>query len=165
MFVFPPRPRLSAGERQFYIAALIVALMGALLAHVSLSDISAQGHVQDLHLRDPMTLWTLAAGAIGAVAGFGSTYARWFGYAGTVGWIRALYGGVGISLVGSVVGGTLILPYYGTMFGPFQLVIVMIAHPLLALAWVAVLAAVHWLLIPWQAERDSIFRAVKEPLV
>lgn len=160
--MFPPRLRLTPGERQFYLAVAFVALMGAVLACVITGRLASQGG--GLVMSDPYTMWTLFAGAAGALAGFFSAYANWFGCPGPAGWIRAIIGGVVLSAVGSVVSGTLILPYYGTMFAPFQLIIAMIAYPALALAWIATLATAHRLLCTWRAERDSIF-FTEEPVV
>jgi len=162
LFVFQPLSRPTRGERQFYIAMVFLALMGALLACTITMRLAAQG--ADRIALDPFTVWTLFAGAVGALTAFFGAYSRWFGHPGLGGWGRAAIGGLIISGVGSVVGGSLILPYYGTMFAPFQLVIAMIGYPALGIAWIATLAAVHRLLIQWQAERNSIFYQ-QEPIV
>ena len=63
-----------------------------------------------------------------------------------------------------MIGGTLILPYYGTMFAPMKLIIVMFEVPAFAVLWVAMVACVHMLMIEWRQERDSIFTAMPQPL-
>lgn len=162
MVVFPPRARLTLGERNFLLAAISVAAVGAGLACLITARLAAKdGAIVAL---DPFTLWTLVAGAVGALAGFFSAYHVWFGHAGPQGWVRCIIGGLVVSGVGSVIAGTLILPYYGTMFAPFQMIIAMIGSPWMALIWGGVIVAAHRWLIKWRAERDSIF-FVEEPIL
>ena len=67
---------------------------------------------------------------------------------------------VGVSVLAGLIGGTLAMPVYGTMFGPFLLVVTLAGSPLLALLWCVNLGAVHVLLSDWQNERDSSFAPV-----
>ena len=162
MVVYSPRARLTLGERNFLLAASVVATVGAGLACVMTARLASDP--SSVTAFDPFTLWTLLAGAVGALVGFFSAHYLWFGHAGALGWIRCAIGAVWVSGVGSVTAGTLILPYYGTMFAPFQMIVAMIGAPWLAVLWCGALAAAHRLLIPWRAERDSIFY-VEEPIV
>ena len=162
MFVFPPRLRMSEGERNFLFAIFAVGALSALMSSVIVVRLSAYGPAS--FVSDPFALWTVVAGAAGGLLGFWSTYNRWFGFAGTPGLVRAAFGGLMISFIGTVAGGTLILPYYGTMFGPFQFVIALIETPTLGMLWVVMLICVHKLLEDWRNERDSIF-SEKEPPV
>ncbi|MCW1951376.1 MAG: hypothetical protein KIH44_008410, partial [Octadecabacter sp.] len=54
-------------------------------------------------------------------------------------------------------GGTLGLPLYGTMFGPFIVVVTLLGAPILAMLWAFTLLGIHILLASYQRERDSIF--------
>ena len=161
MFVFPPRGRLTDGERNFYIAMIGLGVLGALLAHVTIMRFASE--IPGLHGLDPMALWVIIAGLIGGVGGFFSCYRTYLGHEGFFGWMRALFGGVIITGLGAVISGTLILPFYGTMFAPFQIVISMIEYPVLAVVWAAVLMCAHLLMRQWRRERDSIFAVVHEP--
>lgn len=148
-------PTLSVGERRFLVALCGTGVLGAVLACIGvmrLSDTSPASQSEFV-----FTYWTAVAGFVGAAGGFMSSYSRWFGHIGSSGWLSALCGAMVLSGVGSVVAGSLILPLYGTMFGPLQLVTTLIAHPLLAVSWIGMLICVHGLLRPWRAERDSIF--------
>ena len=62
-----------------------------------------------------------------------------------------------ISFAGSLIAGTLALPLYGTMFGPFALAVIFVSSPLLAGLWAFNLFGVHVLMCQWRIERDSIF--------
>lgn len=162
VFVFRSRPRLSGGEKNYLLALSSIGVVGAILAIVVTLRLSAHGAIR-IEV-DAFTVWTAIAGCIGAMCGFTSVYSRWFGFPEGAGWIRALIGGLLLSGIGSVVAGTLILPYYGTMFAPFQLIIAMIEFPVLGLVWVAIIVCAHKLLEDWRAERESIFQT-EEPLV
>ena len=67
--------------------------------------------------------------------------------------IRALRGIIAVSFVGTLIGGTLALPFYGTMFGPLMFVLTLVGHPGLAALWLATLIACHFLLQVWRRER------------
>lgn len=162
MVVFPPRLRMSGGERNFLFAICGVGVLSAIFASMIVLRLSA--HAPADFISDPFAAWTFLAGAAGGVGAFLSIYHRWLGFAGTSGWVRAAVGGLMISFIGAVAGGTLILPYYGTMFGPFQLIIAMIEMPLLGAIWIMMMICAHKLLVGWRAERDSIFNE-DEPLV
>jgi hypothetical protein len=70
---------------------------------------------------------------------------------------RALAGIIWISLVGAIIGGTLALPLYGTMFAPFTLIVTLTTSPVIALIWAAHMLAVHVLMAVYRRERDSVF--------
>jgi hypothetical protein len=73
--------------------------------------------------------------------------------------IRAVGGIVLICFTAPIVAGSLALPLYGTMFGPFMFGTTIVAVPLLGLIWAFTLLAVHLCLAPWRRERDSVFTA------
>lgn len=99
--------------------------------------------------------WIMLSSAIGGCAGL-YIGRDWMGHAGSRGAIRAAIGAVWISLVGAVIGGTLALPLYGTMFGPFTLVVTLFGAPLLALVWACALFSAHLMFKVQRAEYDSI---------
>ena len=63
---------------------------------------------------------------------------------------------VWISFVGALIGGTLALPFYGTMFGPFTLVVTLLNAPFLAVLWIWTLFSAHLMIKERRIERDSI---------
>jgi hypothetical protein len=62
-----------------------------------------------------------------------------------------------VTFIGSLIGGTLGLPFYGTMFGPFIVVVTLMGAPLLAMLWAFNLLGAHVLLGIYRSERDTIF--------
>ena len=103
-------------------------------------------------------LWIVLCGALGSAAALRMSGDK-MGQTGGKGVVSAIYGGNWISFVGALIAGTLALPLYGTMFGPFVLGVTLYGAPLLAGLWAANLIAVHMLLISWNRERNSIFHA------
>jgi hypothetical protein len=131
------------------------SILGAMLACVAVMRLSDASLGGDGSLA--ITYWTIFAGCVGGAFGFWACYERWFGYAGIGGWISAAFGALAFSGIGSVTAGTLILPLYGTMFGPLQLIMTMIGKPMLAVIWLGMMICTHGLLGQWRRERDSIF--------
>ena len=64
-----------------------------------------------------------------------------------------------VTFFGPIIAGTLALPLYGTMFGPFTLGLIFFASPMTAVFWLGNLLGVHVLFLTWHSERDSIFGA------
>ena len=48
------------------------------------------------------------------------------------------------------------LPFYGTMFGPFTLVVSLFSAPILAILWITALFSAHLMIKVRRIERDSI---------
>lgn len=145
----------SAGERNFLWALIGTCLVGAILSCIAVLRLTETYPASQFELA--FTSWTAVAGFVGAGAALWSTYNRWFGKPGTAGWISAMIGALLVSGIGSVVAGSLILPLYGTMFGPLQLFVTLIDTPVLAVVWFGMLMCAHVLLTRWRSERDSIF--------
>jgi hypothetical protein len=145
---------LTAGERNLIIAYASVSLFGAVLAVCAVLQLGEGA----LFLRAPTQyeIWTCIAGAIGA--GLALYIAQQhLGHGGWRGWVRAAGGMVMLCFTGSIVTGTMVLPLYGTMFGPFTLTMILAGSPFLAALWLTTLCGAHLLVSVWRAERDSIF--------
>ena len=99
--------------------------------------------------------WVIFSSAVGGCMGL-YLGREWLGHAGAKGHGRALLGMVWISFVGALFGGTLALPLYGTMFGPFTLVVTLFSAPLLAVLWFSALFSAHLMIKVRRIERDSI---------
>jgi hypothetical protein len=145
---------MTDGERCLGLAYVIVALFGAGMAFVTVTRMG-QGAI----LSRPMTgyeTWIVVTGAVGGLAGLylGSGL---MGGTGLVGHLRGALGTLSVSFLGALIAGTLSLPFYGTMFGPFTLAVSLAGAPILAGLWFSNLMAAHLLIGAWRIERDTIF--------
>lgn len=145
---------LTEGERSFLLAHLATAVIGAILAF---SAVMSMEH--SAFFTEPLTaydLWLVGSGAIGGALGLYLNRHR-IGQAGPAGAMQALGAIIMSNLTGAVICGTLALPLYGTMFGPFTLIMILVTSPFLGLIWLANQLAAHLLLARYHAERNSIF--------
>ncbi|MFT5649580.1 MAG: hypothetical protein ACJAXK_002624 [Yoonia sp.] len=151
------RITLTEGEQSILLAFFGVAFFGAALALNVVTTLG--GHAAMFRPFAAYDYWIVLSGALGGCAGL-YMGRNWMGLPGLHGIASAIVGTVWISFLGGVVGGTLALPFYGTMFGPFTLFVSLFSAPLLAVFWACILMAAHFLLMVWRAERDTIFNAV-----
>ena len=100
--------------------------------------------------------WIVVAAGIGGVVALFLSGDR-MGQSGPWGVARGFAGAIWVTFIGALIGGTLGLPFYGTMFGPFIVCVTLLGAPLLALLWAFNLFGIHMLLGVYQRERDSIF--------
>ena len=146
-------PRRSEGERRLFIGQLMTGIFGALLALVVVFRLSP-----DALIDRPISgfeWWVVTAGFIGGWSATGLARER----LGRRGLGNMLLGMGAVTFFAPIIAGTLGLPLYGTMFGPFTLALIFVASPITALLWAANLVGVHILFRTWHAERDSIFGA------
>lgn len=146
----------TEGERHATLAYIALGLVGAALSflialRIGRSSFMARG--PDLY-----DLWLAVSGMAGACLALRYGAGR-FGHPGTQGLRRALQGMVIVTLLAPVLAGTLVLPLYGTMFGPLALAVTFAGSPFVALIWFATLAGVHLLFLTLRLERETIFRA------
>jgi len=145
----------SRGERARVLAGLVVAAGSAILCRIAVGRLE-NGPILPVVAPGWYDLWILAAGVVGGLGGF-YLVRESLGQPGPAGWPRAFFAALALGFSGSVIAGTLVLPIYGTMFGPLVLAVTLIDLPLLAVAWGGSLYGVHVLMRRWRAERDSIF--------
>jgi len=158
MHALLPKGRIfSDGERALALALVATALFGAVVAAIAVMRFD-DGAVISRPL-SPYELWIVASGAIGAAAGL-YLWRHRIGQIGLRGAARSLTGMVLVSALGAVIAGTLALPLYGTMFGPFTLAVILASSPVAAAAWFVNQLAAHLLVQKYHTERDSIFVAV-----
>lgn len=146
----------SWGERLLISAYCMLALAGAGVA-MRIDQTIASSVTADVGpgLYDA---WIVVAGAIGGMCGL-FVVRKHLGHSGMHGrlrWVGAMIYG---TFVAGVVGGTLALPLYGTMFGPFAVGVTLFTDWTLALVWVGAFVIAHLKVRAWNRERDSIFRA------
>lgn len=148
----PWRP--SEGEKQLLTAIFGVAIFGGMFSFVIVSQMGEEkSMLRHLSLAD---LWFVTAGALGAMGGI-YLGRRWLGHPGPRGALLATLGVPMISFLCAVIGGTLALPFYGTMFGPMIFALTLLGNPFLAVVWFTVLTATHFLMAGWRRERESLF--------
>lgn len=147
---------ITEGEQSILLAYFGVGFFGAALALNVVNTLG--GHEIMQHAYSAYDYWVIVSGVVGSWAGFYMGRA-WMGLPGLRGIPFAMIGTVWISFLGGLVGGSLALPLYGTMFGPFTLFVSLFSAPLLAMFWACILMASHFLLMVWRDERDSIFNA------
>jgi hypothetical protein len=144
----------TAGEKRLYAAAMAVTLAGGV---VSFSVVTQMGDNKAmLRSLSSADYWFVIAGMCGSLAALFAGR-DWLGHGGIVGVLKLIAGILAITFMGTIIGGTLALPLYGTMFGPMMFVVTIAAHPVLALVWLNALIAAHLLMTLWRRERDSIF--------
>lgn len=138
------------------VAFFGVGLAGAVLAFTIVTRLG--GDAALFRAVTAYDLWVIASGVLGA----GSALylgRKWLGNAGPLGHGMAVVGILIVTLISGVCAGTLVLPLYGTMFGPFLIVVTLWAHPGLAVIWLLVLTSSHLLFAIYRRERASIFAA------
>ena len=147
--------RATDGERGHVLAYVIVTLAGALMTFLIVTRLESA----DRPLFTALTsyeIWVTVSGGIGAIAALYLT-GELMGQPGKTGFLHALRGVLWLSFAGSLISGTFALPLYGTMFGPFSLVVTVIGAPILGVLWFGALFAAHFLMIRYRRERQSIW--------
>ncbi|WP_322889602.1 MULTISPECIES: hypothetical protein [unclassified Yoonia] len=97
--------------------------------------------------------WMILAGALAGLAAM--VIARgWLGMPGVLGAIRACFGALVMAILAALIGGSLIMPVYGTYYAPFVVLSAFIANPLWAVLWCGGVGVAHAVLS--QAERRRL---------
>lgn len=102
--------------------------------------------------------WLLTSGILGASLALRLAQHR----LGRPGISDAVKGMALVTFVAPILAGTLALPGYGTMFGPFTLCLIFWAAPITAALWFTSLTGIHLMMRQWHSERDSIFGPASE---
>jgi hypothetical protein len=145
----------SHGEYRLALAVLALFLFGAGLGLITALRLGHGGIMREgLGLYD---IWLVLSGGLGAAGALFLLRDR-FGHEGTAGLMRALGGIAGVSFLAPLIAGTLSLPLYGTMFGPFTFAVILAGMPVFAVVWFFMLALTHLMLRSLRDERESIFR-------
>ncbi|SHI61000.1 hypothetical protein [Wenxinia saemankumensis] len=146
--------KLSAGERQQVQSYAAMALVSAFVGYVVVVNLDAGRSVFDP--LGPYHVWLIVAATLGGVLGLHFVRSH-LGHSGPRGWLRLARAIAQGTLYAGLFGGTLALPLYGTMFGPFTLLVTLAAWPAVGLMWVLIYLIAHLHRAEYQRERDSIF--------
>jgi len=150
------KKKITDGERARALAFVLVGVSSAGLGFLTVI------HLDKTALFDRLSwyqTWIIVASGIGGMAALFLSGDR-MGQSGVQGAIRSVAGAIWLTFIGALIGGTLSLPFYGTMFGPFTVCVTLLGAPVLAILWGFNLVGVHVLLGIYQRERDSIFGPV-----
>ena len=157
---FAGREKRSLGERRLFLGHLATGCFGAALALIVVLRLDP-GAMFERSL-GWYERWIVLSGFLGGIASVALARDR----LGRDGWRDPLIGIALMTALGPIIAGTLALPLYGTMFGPFTMGVIFVASPTVGLLWLSNAFMVHLLLRSWHAERDSIFgRSPPVPLM
>jgi len=147
------RDKQSDGERARALAYFLVGVCSAFLGLLAVLHLNRASLFESFNLYE---WWIIVASSLGGMVALFLSGDR-LGQQGLLGLRRAIAGGIWVTFIGALIGGTLSLPLYGTMFGPFIVTVTFLGAPVLSTIWVLNLLSVHVLLGIYQRERDSIF--------
>lgn len=145
--------KLTEGELARALAFFLVGACSAGLGYLAVLHLDREALFTGLSWYQT---WIVVASGLGGVIALFLAGDR-LGQSGTTGAMRGAAGAIWVTFIGALIGGTLSLPFYGTMFGPFIVTVTLLGAPLLAMLWAFNLFGVHMLLGIYQRERDSIF--------
>ncbi|MDO6733592.1 hypothetical protein Q4555_02860 [Octadecabacter sp. 1_MG-2023] len=143
----------TEGERARLLAFFLCGFCSAGLGYLAVLHLDRAAMFNGLSLYQT---WIVVASGIGGLAALFFSGDR-LGQSGAVGARRGVAGAIWVTFIGALIGGTLSLPFYGTMFGPLIVCVTLMGAPILAMLWVVNLLGIHMLLGIHQRERDSIF--------
>lgn len=147
------RHKSTEGERARALAFALVGISSGALGYLAVLHLDQAALFNELSWYQT---WIVAASALGGMIALFLSGDR-MGQSGGQGALRAIAGGIWVTFIGALIGGTLALPLYGTMFGPFIATVTLLGAPVLMGLWFFNLAGIHVLLAIYQRERDTIF--------
>ncbi|MBS1303796.1 hypothetical protein [Loktanella sp. SALINAS62] len=139
------------------MAWVAVSALGGFLAYTLVSNIAGTHAL--MRVFGTTEWWFVGCGVFGAMAGLYCAR-HWIGVTGRYALVKAFCGIVIVSFMGALIGGSLMLPLYGTMFGPMLFAMMLVENPVLALVWIVVLIAAHILISRHRREREQMFAPV-----
>ena len=143
--------KMTDGEQSVLLAFIGVGLLGAGMSFTIVNEMGGEGQIlRPLSWYDS---WMILSGLIGACVGL-FLGRSCLGHGGWRGAFCMLRGGIVVTFAAAIVGGSLALPLYGTMFGPLLLGMTLWGHPILGAIWVAMLLGAHALFRSFRRERQ-----------
>ena len=143
----------TEGERARALAFLLVGICSAALGFLAVLHLDRDVFFNGMSWYQT---WIVVASGIGGIVALFLSGDR-MGQTGLIGAVRGVAGAIWVTFIGALIGGTLGLPLYGTMFGPFIVCVTLLGAPLLSILWAFNLFGIHMLMGIYQRERDSIF--------
>lgn len=148
----------SPAERTIMTAGVGVAACGSLLASEALEGLKGLEYFVGPTAGDWILVLCAAAGAV-----IGTLLMRQrFGGRGLRGGLNAVLAGFLATFLMGIVAGTLVLPIFGTMFGPWLILTTVLMKPWLLLPWTLSLFGLHLAAQEYRDEQDSVFNFVPE---
>lgn len=147
------RKKPTEGERARVLAFSLVGISSACLGYLAVLHLDRSALFNELSWYQT---WIVAASGLGGLVALFLSGDR-MGQSGPLGALRGLAGAIWVTFIGALIGGTLSLPLYGTMFGPFIICVTLLGTPILAGLWCFNMLSIHLLMGVYQRERDSIF--------
>ena len=145
---------LTRGDKALAMAYGAMSAMSAGMTMLIMSDVTTA---------IPVTIvgYETWVAIVGAFSGALALYAtrNWMSLAGRLGTLRAMVGGCISAFLAAVIAGTLIVPFYGTLFAPVLLLTAFTVKPYLVLAWFGIVMMAHLLLVRHDIE---LRRAARE---
>ena len=139
------------GEIYLGLACTVMAFMGAIVGYEILSLL-----VYDNANVFPINyyqIWAILTSVFAVSISF-LCMSQQFGERGLTGIFKAIKGGLIVTFLYSLIAGTLVLPLWGTMFGPFAFIMLFVTKPFIAFIWVGSLLTAHMLMCGWRVERE-----------
>ena len=145
---------LSNGDKAMALTAVVFFVVSTLVSSAVVNVLHPTNNPSAM--MTAAQLWFVTAGVVGAFVARILAH-RWFGLPGPVGWLQAGVGCIMVTTLAGIIGGTIALPIYGTMFGPMMVTVTLAADPLLTMSWFAALMSSHLSARVIRDERDCTF--------
>ena len=142
----------SIGTRALVKAYLLTAISGGGVGFLAVLHLDRQAFLEALTLYQ---YWVIVASAIGGVIALYLAGEK-IGSSSHVSIVQRVAGSIWFMFVGALVGGTLALPLYGTMFGPFVVAVTLIGSPFIVLICVCNMIAINMLMSSYRSERETM---------
>lgn len=150
----------TKGEARAAGALGVAAFTGAFIGVIMVVKLAGENQFERLF--DMGSVWLILASAVGGAFGFYLVRSM-FGRDGVAGFAWATLGGFAMCLAGAVIGGTVALPGYGSMYGLIMLFNMVSTAPItLFVIWSAVLL-IHVRFRDYVKERDTVLN-YKRPM-
>lgn len=143
----------TEGERARVLAFSLVGLSSGCLGYLAVLHLDRAALFEQLSWYQT---WIVVASGLGGLLALFLAGDR-MGQSGVKGALRGVAGAIWVTFIGALIGGTLSLPLYGTMFGPFIVFVTLLGAPILMGLWCFNMLSIHLLMGVYQRERDTIF--------
>lgn len=146
----------SPAERLILGALVGCACAGGLLGYVALGGLQGMVEIVGPEIGGMMSVGASFFGGLGSAILVRDRLGR----EGTRGVLSAIAGGVLATALLGIIAGTIVLPIFGTMFGPWLVLMTAATKPWYVLPWIASLYGMHKARRSYLAEQETLFRYV-----